>query len=826
MKVAGSLLLAAGLVLGGLAVPAQADVRQSATAQAQPARKADPAPQPAQQAAHPDQRQALDAEDRPPQSADKNLLKRDYAKPGDQQGKARALAAACDVEGKTGSALVAAVKAADSACVNGLFSLTGTRARAAFQESQMVTVANALRDNGAAYPGDNSTATLQLVMYLRAGYYVQWYYPQDVGTYGASLRTAIRGGLDAFFANSRSSTVSDANGEVLSEAVILIDSSQENARYLYVVKRLLDGYNSSYDSLWYMMSSVNGVFTVLFRGHQVPEFVTAVQNDPSVLDTLSAFATRNLAKLGGDQGYLVSNAGRELARFVQHAPLQAKVRPLLRGLLNQTSITGPTAPLWVGIAEMADYYDQANCSYYGTCDLANRLTAAALPVQHTCSSTLRIRAQQMTSAELGATCSSLAAQDAYFHNLAQDSGPVAGDNNTSLEVIAFDSSTDYQTYAGAIFGIDTNNGGMYLEGDPSAAGNQPRFIAYEAEWLRPTFAIWNLNHEYTHYLDGRFDMAGDFGAGVSTPTIWWIEGFAEYVSYGYRGEVYTAAITEAAKHTYSLSALFDTTYDHDTQRIYRWGYLGVRYMFEKRRGELNTVLGHYRAGNWTAARTYLKSLNHDADFDAWLTACAAGACGGGGTVNQPPSASFTAAANGLTVTLADTSTDSDGSIAARSWEFGDGTTSTSASPTKTYGAAGTYTVKLTVTDDKGATASATKNVTVSSTTLPECTGSDTRALGKNCRRSNASATQGNYAYYFILIPAGTTKLTITSSGGTGDADLYYNGSSWATTGSYTQRATGAGNTHTITVNNPPSGYNYISLYGTAAFSGATVSTTY
>jgi PKD repeat protein len=58
--------------------------------------------------------------------------------------------------------------------------------------------------------------------------------------------------------------------------------------------------------------------------------------------------------------------------------------------------------------------------------------------------------------------------------------------------------------------------------------------------------------------------------------------------------------------------------------------------------------------------------------------------------------------------------DSDGVISAYQWNFGDGTSSTAASPTKTYSAGGNYTVTLTVTDDRGAKASSSLVISVSS----------------------------------------------------------------------------------------------------------------
>lgn len=72
-------------------------------------------------------------------------------------------------------------------------------------------------------------------------------------------------------------------------------------------------------------------------------------------------------------------------------------------------------------------------------------------------------------------------------------------------------------------------------------------------------------------------------------------------------------------------------------------------------------------------------------------------------VNQPPHASFNFATTGLSVSLTDTSTDPDGTLASWLWDFGDGGTSSDRHPTHLFAAAGTYGVSLTVTDDDGGT---------------------------------------------------------------------------------------------------------------------------
>jgi pseudomonalisin/xanthomonalisin len=96
------------------------------------------------------------------------------------------------------------------------------------------------------------------------------------------------------------------------------------------------------------------------------------------------------------------------------------------------------------------------------------------------------------------------------------------------------------------------------------------------------------------------------------------------------------------------------------------------------------------------------------------------------------------------------------------------------------------------------------------------------ALSSGVPVSNISGATGSNKYYTITVPAGRSSLTIKTSGGSGDADLYVQLGAQPTTSSYLKRSWNTGNTESITITAPAAGTYYVMLNGYAAYSGLTL----
>jgi PKD repeat protein len=185
--------------------------------------------------------------------------------------------------------------------------------------------------------------------------------------------------------------------------------------------------------------------------------------------------------------------------------------------------------------------------------------------------------------------------------------------------------------------------------------------------------------------------------------------------------------------------------------------------------------------------------------------------------NTAPVANFTFTTSGLTASFTDASTDGDGTIASRAWNFGDGTSSTLTSPSHAYAAAGTYTVTETVTDNGGLSNTKTASVTVA---VSGCGGT---VLCSGVAVALPAQAKGTVSpNYTLVVPAGKTSAVIEISGGTGDADLYVRLGSAPTTSTYTCRPYKTGNTESCPFNPPTAGTYYVNVRAYEATSGVSL----
>jgi microbial collagenase len=245
----------------------------------------------------------------------------------------------------------------------------------------------------------------------------------------------------------------------------------------------------------------------------------------------------------------------------------------------------------------------------------------ALPINHECSDKIYILTQAMSPAQLNDSCQQLISQESNFHDiLATNNQPVANDFNDKLRVVIFNNHAEYNKFGQLIFDINTDNGGMYIEGTTQDPDNIATFYSFEHFWVRPEFAVWNLNHEFVHYLDGRFVKYDTFNHFPSH-MVWWSEGLAEYVANEDNNPRAFKLLNETKpKEWPSLTDVFNTEYKDGTDRVYRWGYLAVRFMNEHHQDDYRKMAHYLKTDFFDGYKKLLDDSGekYSAEFNFWL----------------------------------------------------------------------------------------------------------------------------------------------------------------------------------------------------------------
>ncbi len=310
-------------------------------------------------------------------------------------------------------------------------------------------------------------------------------------------------------------------------------------------------------------------------------------------------------------------------------------------------------------------------------------------------------------------------------------------------------------------GLSRNQAGA-LSGSPAATfdGSSGLVVAQQS-WTAPKAYSAELWFKTTSTRGGKLIGFGNAAGGLSTT-------YDRHVTMQSDGRLSFGANNGGQQSLVTSGTYHDGQWHH---LVATQGSEGMRLWVDTALAGSNTVsgassyLGHWRVGGdrtWgsTASDYIAGTLDEVAVYPRVLAEQDVRdhfTASGRGAANRPPTASFTAAADDLEISVdGRASTDPDGPV-THAWDFGDGSTGAGPTATHTYAAAGSYTVRLTVSDGPGLTATATRAVTVVANQPPTADfTAEVDDLGLAVDAGGSADTDGSIAGYAWAFGDGTT----------------------------------------------------------------------
>ncbi|OKK22692.1 peptidase M9 [Streptomyces sp. CB00455] len=516
-------------------------------------------------------------------------------------------------------------------CLRGLLWTWDARLAPVMSDAHVQAVSRRISGLAAAHDGRNSSHLEEMFTYLHAVAYHD-YSRSEIDVTDAPTVNAMRQAVADFGAAARSFDVTRTNANSLREALYAASAPGLRQHQLGLIKKVLATMDPAHpathlDSGWAgaALAALSVNYLGVYPGNQDAAFHAAVAADPAYRAAFKAFSGyTHLAGTGN--AWVARDALAEYGRFGQVAGLRDQVVADLGALLAPVK-SGLGSEPWAKLVSWLNFYGA--CKPYAVCkeDIEKQL------FPHTYSYDnggikVRTALDQATVDQLYYASKQVKSQ---FHRVLGTDQPLAGDPNTTLNIVLYASRADYENYHPILTGYGTNNGGIYIEDGATFYTYQRRVPQDSSLTLEELF-----RHEYTHYLNGRYAVPGSFGEGPwyeGDRTTAMDEGTAEFFDGSTRDNgiaVRKSLVQSIISDTsgggprMSVEQLLNATYDGDGFRFYSYAGTFFEFLWTEKPSLLREMYTHLRTNDvagydeWrhrTGADTYLQR-----DYDRFLSA--------------------------------------------------------------------------------------------------------------------------------------------------------------------------------------------------------------
>jgi len=205
---------------------------------------------------------------------------------------------------------------------------------------------------------------------------------------------------------------------------------------------------------------------------------------------------------------------------------------------------------------------------------------------------------------------------AQYHRMSgNDKALEPGNADEVLHVMIYNSPDEYK-FNYYLYGLGTDNGGMYIEGDGA-------FYTYERTPQQSIYTLEELfRHESTHYLQGRYVVPGMWGSSAiynNNRITWYEEGNAELNAGGTRTngivprKSMVSNILDSSKW-FTLPQVFHSKYE-DGWDFYQYSFAFMDYMYEKDIDIFNNLTNYIKANDVKGYDQYIKELSNNSELN-------------------------------------------------------------------------------------------------------------------------------------------------------------------------------------------------------------------
>ncbi|MFC4161017.1 collagenase [Chitinimonas lacunae] len=547
---------------------------------------------------------------------------------------------ACNISSlpSSGDALVAALRATEASCLNGLFQANASTIRL-FTDANIRTVSEAATRRAANFDGVDPKGLAQLVVFLKAAYYVQYYNPQHVPAFSidakrASLRVAAalvgnrkvwstpQPDYDAIWSNPNltweQKSALHAQGQLaiaaMRDGVVLVDSVRLLDEFADTAAATVRAFQAGYAGRM-IESGIYPLQTAFFTAHNDGRLGGTMESGryDRLVEALRIAARDYENRFNHtDQFYL--NFVREYGRFLLHARYRSGVESeLMQMLRRETKFNGP----WMEAAGMLKgAMPNYDCKRYDLCNAKQELEAKLFPNTWSFDDGKLVFRTPLSFAEVEQLYYALKQVESQMKRLGNTLEPVAGDPNEKLKMVIYGTKSDYKNYQDFLNNLSTDNGGIYIESDATFYTFQ-RKVPEES-----TLTLEELTrHEYVHYLNGRYAQPGMWGDDRfyddERRMTWFDEGSAEFLAWstprdGIKTRANIAEILNRNDRSawWPISKVVRSAYA-DGWDFYSWGALLMDYLHRQHPQQVDAIYARLRANDVAGYDALMRKLGSD-----------------------------------------------------------------------------------------------------------------------------------------------------------------------------------------------------------------------